>query len=109
MRILVTGAAGFIASNLIPRLLARGDEVAGADNFFLGKRQYVVQHPRFAFHELDLLDLDGVIAKRADMPYQSGNRHGMVKVKRLRTADCVVGGFRYASEGKVMGSLLLGL
>ena len=62
MRILVTGAAGFIASNLIPRLLARGDEVAGADNFFLGKRAYVAKHPRFAFHELDLLDLDRVIA-----------------------------------------------
>jgi ATP-dependent DNA ligase len=55
------------------------------------------------------VDLDGVIAKRADMPYQTGNRHGMVKVKRLRTADCVVGGFRYASEGKVIGSMLLGL
>jgi ATP-dependent DNA ligase len=55
------------------------------------------------------VDLDGVIAKRNDMSYQSGNRHGMVKVKRLRTADCVVGGFRYASEGKVVGSLLLGL
>ncbi len=55
------------------------------------------------------VDLDGVIAKRTDMTYQSGNRHGMVKVKRLRTADCVVGGFRYASEGKVVGSLLLGL
>jgi ATP-dependent DNA ligase len=55
------------------------------------------------------VDLDGVIAKRADLPYQSGNRHGMVKVKRLRTADCVVGGFRYASAGKVVGSLLLGL
>jgi ATP-dependent DNA ligase len=55
------------------------------------------------------VDLDGVIAKRTDMPYQSGNRHGMVKVKRLRTADCVVGGFRYASEGNVVGSLLLGL
>src|SRR5262245_6464107 len=55
------------------------------------------------------VDLDGVIGKRTDMPYQSGNRHGMVKVKRLRTADCVVGGFRYASEGKVIGSLLLGL
>ena len=55
------------------------------------------------------VDLDGVSAKRIDVPYQSGNRHGMVKVKRLRTADCVVGGFRYASEGKVMGSLLLGL
>ena len=55
------------------------------------------------------VDLDGVIAKRFDMPYQTGNRHGMVKVKRLRTADCVVGGFRYASEGKVIGSMLLGL
>ena len=54
-------------------------------------------------------DVDGVIAKRLDLPYQSGNRNGMVKVKRLRTADCVVGGFRYASEGKVVGSLLLGL
>ena len=55
------------------------------------------------------VDLDGVIAKHMDMPYQSGNRHGMVKVKRLRTADCVIGGFRYASEGKVIGSMLLGL
>jgi ATP-dependent DNA ligase len=55
------------------------------------------------------VDLDGVIAKRIDVPYQTGNRHGMVKVKRLRTADCVIGGFRYASEGKVIGSFLLGL
>jgi ATP-dependent DNA ligase len=54
-------------------------------------------------------DLDGVIAKRIDLPYRSGERDGMVKVKRLRTADCVVGGFRYASRGKVVGSLLLGL
>jgi ATP-dependent DNA ligase len=54
-------------------------------------------------------DVDGVIAKRLDLPYESGNRHGMVKVKRLRTADCVIGGFRYASEGKVVGSMLLGL
>jgi UDP-glucose 4-epimerase len=62
LKILVTGAAGFIASNLIPRLLQRGDEVAGADNFFLGKRAYVQQHPRFAFHEFDLLELDRVVA-----------------------------------------------
>jgi ATP-dependent DNA ligase len=54
-------------------------------------------------------DVDGVIAKHLDLPYQSGNRNGMVKVKRLRTVDCVVGGFRYASEGKLVGSLLLGL
>jgi ATP-dependent DNA ligase len=53
--------------------------------------------------------LDGIIAKRRDMPYQSGNRHGMQKIKNYRSADCVVGGFRY-NEGKpVVGSLLLGL
>lgn len=54
-------------------------------------------------------DLDGVIAKRLDLPYLSGERDGMVKVKRLRTADCVVGGFRYATKGGGIGSLLLGL
>lgn len=53
--------------------------------------------------------LDGIIAKRVDLPYQSGNRHGMVKIKQTRTADCVVGGFRYGSKQKVVGSLLLGL
>jgi len=55
------------------------------------------------------IKLDGVIAKRNDLPYRSGTRDGMQKVKRMRTADCVVGGFRYASKGKVVGSLLLGL
>lgn len=53
--------------------------------------------------------LDGVIAKRAGEPYRSGEREGMVKVKKLRTADCVVGGFRYAAKGGEVGSLLLGL
>lgn len=53
--------------------------------------------------------IDGVIAKDVDLPYQTGNRKGMVKVKRMRTADCVVGGFRYGSNSKVVGSLLLGL
>lgn len=53
--------------------------------------------------------LDGVIAKRLDLPYRSGERDGMQKVKRMRTADCVVGGFRYATKGRVVGSLLLGL
>jgi ATP-dependent DNA ligase len=54
-------------------------------------------------------DLDGVVAKRLDLPYRSGERDGMLKVKRQRTADCVVGGFRYASRGGDVGSLLLGL
>jgi ATP-dependent DNA ligase len=53
--------------------------------------------------------LDGVIAKRLDLPYQSGTRDGMEKMKSMRTAECVVGGFRYASKGKLVGSLLLGL
>jgi ATP-dependent DNA ligase len=53
--------------------------------------------------------LDGIIAKRIDVPYASGDRTAMQKVKNMRTADCVVGGFRYASKGKLVGSLLLGL
>lgn len=52
--------------------------------------------------------LDGVIAKRLDQPYRPGER-AMVKVKPERTADCVVGGFRYAEKAPVVGSLLLGL
>ena len=52
---------------------------------------------------------DGVMAKRLDQPYRSGERTAMEKIKRKRTADCVVGGFRYATKGKVVGSLLLGL
>jgi ATP-dependent DNA ligase len=53
--------------------------------------------------------LDGIIAKRADLEYRSGDRTGMQKIKRRRTADCVVGGFRYATSGRFVGSLLLGL
>lgn len=55
------------------------------------------------------IELDGVIAKRLMMSYQSGNRKGMIKVKNKRTADVVIGGFRYASNSNVVGSLLLGL
>lgn len=56
----------------------------------------------------DLDGVDGVIAKRVDLPYAAGERL-MLKVKRLRTCDCVVGGFRYAKGGGGVGSLLLGL
>jgi len=52
--------------------------------------------------------LDGVIAKRSDLEYRSGER-AMIKVKQQRTADCVVGGFRYAEKKHEVGSLLLGL
>lgn len=53
-------------------------------------------------------ELDGVIAKRLDQPYRSGER-AMLKVKRIRSADCVVGGFRYGTDSQLVGSLLLGL
>jgi ATP-dependent DNA ligase len=53
--------------------------------------------------------LDGVIAKKLDEPYRSGERTGMVKIKRIRTADCVVAGFRYSEKDGGIGSLLLGL
>jgi len=54
-------------------------------------------------------DLDGVVAKQLDAPYASGQRTAMVKIKQIRSADCVIGGFRYASGKRVLGSLLLGL
>jgi ATP-dependent DNA ligase len=53
--------------------------------------------------------LDGIMAKRLDAAYDSGHRDAMQKIKQRRTADCVVGGFRYASAGKIVGSLLLGM
>jgi len=65
VKILVTGAAGFIATNLIPRLLGAGHEVHGIDNFFLGKREFVAlseKKPGFHFYELDLLEREKVAA-----------------------------------------------
>jgi ATP-dependent DNA ligase len=53
--------------------------------------------------------LDGVIAKRRDLEYRSGDRSGMQKIKNYRSADCVVGGFRYNEDSPLVGSLLLGL
>jgi len=52
--------------------------------------------------------LDGVVAKRRDGRYEPGER-AMLKIKCMRTADCVVGGFRYAQKKREVGSLLLGL
>ena len=53
--------------------------------------------------------LDGIIAKELAAPYASGERNAAVKVKRMRTADCVIGGFRVGKDGNSVGSLLLGL
>jgi ATP-dependent DNA ligase len=67
------------------------------------RRQQLLQ-----FHQAHSA-LDGVVAKKLDRPYLSGDRRGMVKVKKLRTLNCVVGGFRYLAAEPLVGSLLLGL
>ena len=64
MKIVVTGAAGFIATNLLPRLFKGGHEVHGIDNFFLGKREFIARskdNPQFHFHEFDLLDRERIV------------------------------------------------
>ncbi len=53
--------------------------------------------------------LDGIVAKRTEASYEAGERGQMQKIKNYRSADCVVGGFRYGSRQPYVGSLLLGL
>jgi ATP-dependent DNA ligase len=60
------------------------------------------------FDQFEGAGLDGLIAKQSDLQYIAGQRV-MVKIKHLRTVDCVVGGYRHAKDGKGIGSLLLGL
>jgi ATP-dependent DNA ligase len=60
------------------------------------------------FDEFEGAGLDGVVAKAADLPYGPDQRL-MTKVKHVRTADCVVAGFRWHKSGPIVGSLLLGL
>jgi len=104
-------------------LTPKGEDLRGQP---LSKRRKALEsfHGRYGDAALDLtpgtadravaqqwLDeglLEGIVAKRWDGPYVAGER-AMVKVKRLRTADCVVGGFRYGQNSKLVGSLLLGL
>ena len=60
------------------------------------------------FDGLSHLGVEGVVAKRPDLDYRAGDR-AMVKVKHVKTADCVVGGYRVSKSGRGIGSLLLGL
>ena len=84
--------------------------------------RYLKANPRFALSpatrdpaeaqawcDSSVGNVDGIVAKRIDLNYRSGDRTGMVKYKWLKTADCVVGGFRYGSNSTLVGSLLLGL
>ena len=59
---------------------------------------------------IEAAGLDGVVAKRLDSPYRPGSREAVAKVKKYKTADCVIVGFRYSekAEGRI-STLLLGL
>ena len=90
------------------RLEAFADRYIGDDGVRLSPRTHDIAVARKWLSSLKS-GLDGVIAKNTELPYMNEQRSAMVKVKARRTADCVVGGFRYGSQGKVVGSLLLGL
>jgi ATP-dependent DNA ligase len=102
--------------SLIDRPLSeRREQLLEFDGRFLGDAPRIHLSPttmRVADAEAWLAGLggvDGVMAKDPARAYASGSRDAMWKVKRRRSADCVVGGFRYASSGRALGSLLLGL
>jgi UDP-glucose 4-epimerase len=74
LKAFVTGGAGFIGSNLVDRLLARGDEVVAYDNLSTGRREFLAEallNPRFALVEGDLLDgaALGVAMRGADFVF----------------------------------------
>jgi ATP-dependent DNA ligase len=56
-----------------------------------------------------LQEVEGVIAKEVDAPYQPGERTGMIKVKRVRTIDAVVMGWRPGKAERTVGAIILGL
>ncbi len=71
----------------------------------------ITQDPEVAerwFETFEGAGLDGVVAKSGELPYAPDQRL-MIKVKHVRTADCVVAGFRWHKSGPIVGSLLLGL
>jgi ATP-dependent DNA ligase len=71
------------------------------------RRSELVRDPAAAEHWLERTE--GVVAKRLDLAYAPGKRTSMVKVKRLRTIDCVVMGYRPGVDPESVGSVILGL
>ena len=92
-----------------PRLEEFFDKVPEKSLLRLSPKAEDVRSAERWMEQLGSIGLDGVIAKRLDVPYAGGERSAMQKIKLIRTADCVVGGFRWASKGEKVGSLLLGL
>ena len=85
------------------------EALAGRPEFGGAPVELMVTAPTAAQAEHWLTSAEGVIAKQRDAPYLAGERRGMVKVKRVRTADAVVMGWRPGKEQDTVGALILGL
>jgi ATP-dependent DNA ligase len=80
-----------------------------ADDFRLSPMSRDAEQAEAWLDQLDPVGLDGVICKRLGLPYLPGSREGVLKVKRHRTADCVVIGLRWKAKPEAIATLLLGL
>jgi UDP-glucose 4-epimerase len=125
MRALVTGAAGFIGSNLTDRLLAQGWSVRGIDNFSSGRREFLAnaeRHASFELHEADLLtspnlkdlfagiDIVFHLAANADVRFGPDHPKKDLEQNTICTAnvleamrECSVGRIVFSSTGSVYG------
>ena len=125
MRALVTGAAGFIGSNLVDRLLRDGNEVAGFDNFSTGRQEFLetaLESDRFRLHPGDLLDRDALrdamegadivfhLAANADVRFGTAHPRKDLEQNTIGTANvleamraCGVRRIAFASTGSIYG------
>jgi ATP-dependent DNA ligase len=80
-----------------------------ANGFRLSPATRELEAARGWLDRFESLGLDGVIGKRLDAAYLPGSREAVVKVKELKTADCVVAGVRWKGDREAIATLLLGL
>jgi ATP-dependent DNA ligase len=90
-------------------LAERRERVEALQGFRLSPATHDLADARGWLDRFETLGLDGVIAKRLDLPYLPGSRDAVLKVKEEKTADCVVAGFRWKGDRSAIATLLLGL
>jgi ATP-dependent DNA ligase len=90
-------------------LAERRARVDALQGFRLSPATHDLSDARAWLDRFETLGLDGVIAKRLDLPYLPGSREAVLKVKEEKTADCAVIGFRWKGDRSAIATLLLGL